>query len=70
MLQIIAWLLGRKILVLEDMDGCIYNTLERKTVFGNKAYVYWYTQIGSVNLEADGTCTGLSSSYIKKWTYK
>ena len=68
MLKIISLITGRKIIWLEDMDGETYRTLLKTTPFGNKAHVYWLTRTGFVNLNDDGTCTGLSS-YIKKWKY-
>lgn len=68
LIHIVSFLTGRKIVFLEDSYGEVYKTLEYKTPFGNKAYVYWLTKVGHVNLEPDGTTTG-QSTYINRWIY-
>lgn len=68
-LKLISLLTGRKIVWLEDFEGETYRTIERETPFGKKAYVYWFTRIGDVKLNEDGTTSG-SSLYVKKWKYE
>jgi len=70
-LRLISYLTGRKIVLLEDFEGQVYKTLELKgRSFGKKrAHVYWFTGVGSVILNDDGTTSG-SSSYIERWEYK
>lgn len=45
MIKLFSFLTGRKIVWLEDFEGGLYRTLEIKTPFGNKAYVYWITKV-------------------------
>jgi len=69
MLKLISLLTGRKIVWLEDFEGETYRTLERKTPFGKRAYVYWFTRVGDIILNEDGT-TGGSAIFVKKWSYE
>ena len=69
MLKIISLLTGRKIIYLQDFQGEIYRTIEKKTPFGKTAYVYWFTKTGQVILNENGTTSG-RASYIEKWKYE
>jgi len=69
MRKLIAFLTGGEPVVLLDHQGEFYYSISYKHPFfeGSRyAYVYWYTKIGHVVLDADGTTSG-NSSYIKKW---
>ena len=70
MLRFVSFLTGRRIVVLMDMDGDVYYTLEQKVhpFTGKKcAYVYWFVKIRLVQLNDDGTVG--NGSYIEKWKY-
>jgi len=69
-LNIISFLTGRNIVWLEDFEGELYRTLERKhPISGEKcAYAYWPNKIRLVILNDDGTVSG--GIYIEKWAYE
>lgn len=70
LLKLTSFFTRKRIVILQDMDGDHYYTLENESPFGGKcANVYWWSKIGHVWLLPDGTCQG-SSSYIKNWMYK
>ena len=69
-LNIISFFTGRKIVWLEDMDGDLYRTIEKKhPISGEKcAYVYWFSETRLVILN-DGV-TVSNGVYIEIWAYE
>lgn len=69
MRKLIAYLTGGEPIVLLDHEGEFYYTIAYKHPFvegGRYAHVYWFTKVGHVTLNEDGTTSG-NSGYIKKW---
>jgi hypothetical protein len=57
-------------IMLEDFQGQVYYTWERKGVSRNVCHVYPIFKVGNCLLNSDGTVDPRSSSsYIKYWKY-
>ena len=53
---------------LQDRWGKLYITIKRHDPFGDHwVHVYPFLRIGRVVLNADGTCSSESSTYIERW---
>lgn len=65
LLQIWAWLLGRRLVALIDFDGDVTICLERFDILGRPFVKRRSFNIRNVLLNEDGSITG--GSYVKQW---
>lgn len=62
--HLFAWILGRRVVVLEDIDGELNTRIERRNALGNPSAIR-FAFVRDVRLLDDGKIAG--APYVMRW---